>query len=104
MKTPSCIALLLMSCALTPVFAANENPEQPQDKNKTEACAKEAQGKSAGDRYDFMRECVQEKSIEAKPSASEEAQQASMKACETEAKGEDEAARKQFIRKCMREK
>lgn len=100
MKKSSGIALLLVLMGTHASFAATIDEQQ----NKTEQCAQEASGKSVGERYDYMPDCVQRKAIEEKPSGSQESQIAKRKACTAEAKSEPESHRKQFIKQCMNKK
>jgi len=103
MKKPTTIAMLLLSFAMTSAYAANnEQPEKPR--NETEICAQEAQGKSTADRYAYMKECVQRKDVEGKPSPSEETASAKKKVCTAEAKSHPTEERKKFIQQCMKKK
>jgi flagellar biosynthesis protein FliP len=86
MKKPTTIAMLLLSFAMTAAHAANNNEQPEKPRNETEICAQEAQGKSTADRYAYMKECVQRKDVEGKPSPSEDTASAKKKVCTAEAK------------------
>ena len=93
--------LLVTPMSMHSSFAADASDQR---QNKTEMCAKEASGKSGDGRYEHMRDCVQEKAMQEKPSGTQEALQAKTKACRTEAEGKKGNDKKNYIKQCLKKK